>query len=177
MAVSLAVWTENWNVLLTLHYILISNAIILNKGPINTIFSYLNEPVLWSQSGMVCRWSGVQGADVLSGPRPITVEVEPVAHLRPHQVAQTWNEFGWFDLGPGLGLGLAVSFCLGRSFLEQTETSICNCLPVSGRKLDTFAYIERRDAVTRQWEVEGSEKETEKVRQLERKGKHCTGWV
>lgn len=52
------------------------------------------------------------------------MEVEAVAHLRPHQVAQTWDELGRVDLGPQLGLGLGVGFRLGNSLLEENEKSM-----------------------------------------------------
>lgn len=89
-----------------LHFTFLSN-ITDTKTP------HLYESVLRLEPGTVCRWPGVQGADVLSGPRPITVKVEAVAHLWPHQVAETWSELGWVDLGPRLGLGLGLSFSLG----------------------------------------------------------------
>lgn len=61
--------------------------------------SYLDQSVLRSEPGPVCGWTRVQGADVLSRPWPIAVEVEAVACLRPHQVAQTWNRLRRVNLG------------------------------------------------------------------------------
>lgn len=77
-----------------LHYI------VIPEHSIHDSLSYLNQPVLRSEPGVVCSGSWVQGADVLSGPGSVTVEVEAVARLRPHKVAQTWNELRWVDLGP-----------------------------------------------------------------------------
>lgn len=81
--------------------------------------SHLYQPVLWPEPGVVRGGSWVQGADVLSGPGSVTVEVEAVARVRAHQVAQTRSELGRGGWGPWLGLGLG--FSLGESLLEENE--------------------------------------------------------
>ena len=62
--------------------------------------SYLNQSVLWPEPGVVRGRPWVQGADVLSRLGSITVEVEAVARVSPHQVAETWGELGRVDLEP-----------------------------------------------------------------------------
>lgn len=95
------------------------------RPSIHTLSSYLDESVLRPEAGAVCGRSRVQGADVLSRSRAFAVEVEAVARLRPHQVAQTWNELGRVDPEPWLGWCLGVSFRLSKSLLEESERRIC----------------------------------------------------
>lgn len=79
--------------------------------------SYLNQPVLRPEPGLVCRRSWVQGADVLSGPGALTMQVEAVANFRPHQVAQAWNKLRGVSLGLRMALGLG--FRLNKSLLKM----------------------------------------------------------
>lgn len=61
----------------------------------------------------------VEGADVLSGPGSVAVQVEAVAIFRAHQVAETRRQPGQVHLELRMGLGLA--FGLGRCLLETVQ--------------------------------------------------------
>lgn len=85
---------------------------------------YLNESVLRPEPGVVSGRPRVQGADVLSGPRPVAVQVEAVARLRPDQVAQAGDELGRVGAGPclRLGLGRVVGYVFSLDLLEENGT-------------------------------------------------------
>lgn len=83
---------------------------------VQTRRSYLDQPVLRAEAGAV-RWrSRVEGADVLTGPGSVAVQVEAVALFGAQQVAETRRQPGRVRLGLRMGLGLG--FSLGRGLLE-----------------------------------------------------------
>ena len=49
------------------------------------------------------------------------MQVEAVARLCPHQVAQTWHKLRRADLGPWLGLRVDVSVSLSKSLLDEMK--------------------------------------------------------
>ena len=90
-----------------------------NAGFCRHGLTHLYHPVLGLEPGLIRRWSRVEGADVLSGPRSIAVQVEAVANLRPHQVAHAWSELRRINRGPWMVLGLGL--ILGTGLLEENK--------------------------------------------------------
>lgn len=98
--------------------------------------SYLHQPVLRPEPGVVGGGPGVQGADVLPGPGPVAVEVEAVAGAGARQVAQTRGELR------RVGLGWWLRFSRDGSLLEENggekqKKSVCSCFIQEEREKDT----------------------------------------